>query len=331
MKKGITIIGYIMYFFFISSCAGLYGTKTKWEKVDKYKGDIITVKSKDLFQLRITESLKMIESKEKKENETEIISDIPYRSFEQSLENSISQKKKIVEETYLYLDKYGSDTALTSGIALYLITYPIINEKVRKNIYNEDQELLYLNIIRDILVGFWEKTDSTYTIAFKKREKNLFVMKGNSDSTREKIGITRVSHTVTRELRKDIKKKDSISLNECDYKLAYINLNGVLDLGKDTDELLFLNVPNHKKLVIAPKLGKKELRKGETIDVDYVKSFSIEDDTVKDRRIITWKKKKIRNFYIKACDIVNYKKECDRAINYYKFKKKKVHMLFHKD
>ncbi len=157
-------------------------SKSKWKKAEKLIGDPIKFEPKDLFQLRITENL-VLPLRDKNKQLT--AGDIPYRKFEQISEKDTTNiSKNIVEEAYLYLENYSNEDSM-HGTALYFITYPIIYKKKWKNTYN-DEEDKFLNLSREIQVGFWERKSiiddscKRYNIrlAFKQSNHDVYLLKG---------------------------------------------------------------------------------------------------------------------------------------------------------
>jgi len=328
MRK-IFLLYILVFCIFLSGCISMYPLKNKLRKVEQLP-DIsqkIKLTNKDFFQLRIFEYRVFIEEL----NQTSALaSDFPYRKFEQASvrQDSIEQNdfinKSFVEETYLYLDNISKADSVYRGIAIYFITYPMIND-YRKEVYFQNPEYLYTCAVRKIQVGYWIKNENgDIVLVFKVSKKKIIVMKGNYHNNI--IGIKKVSHS-SYEIKE---KRDSVSFQEIDKQAAYIDLNNVLDISK-CEELRFINIPDnkifthrkHDKRVEKIKILNKRLKK-RGISFELFPNMKNENIGIVKELLIDGNKKKL---YFKVLD-----NELNNMVNYcFKKRGESLYLVFDKD
>jgi len=290
---------------------------------------------KNMYQLRINEKIEaLVEYKKSIDGIHTLVSDAPFKRFQQDIkpqqliDDAVENIR--IDETYLYLDNLNNIESQISGIAMYFITYPIVEEDNKKysdssktRFYFNDISKLYFNTIRSIQIGKWYKNkNNELVLLFKNDFNNTISLIGKLNKTKDKtnnlintIGFTKVSHPsrlVQRKLKTqklytmDVKdnKDDSIInknidmyTNELINKIVYIDLDKVIDLnGKKS--LLFFQIPDGKKVIhLNEKMSKKD-------NIENLNRIFVDDSSVKFKFSTTF-----------------------RDSIYYRFKLKNVHFL----
>ena len=290
------------------SCSSLYPVdhrliKTEQDQDFGYKMDI---DPSNFYQLRISESLGFLPITEGINSRT-LVSDLPYRRFRQDTlmqdPNSILAELT-VEETYIYLD--GLNVSDSEGVenqhgyAFYFVTYAAVDGSRSKNSrlktskakkYFNDPEKLYINVIRDVSIGYWIKNSKNDLLFVVRNQNNqLDIHRGRAYPDR--IGLTELSHpsfenerlesletlqkvVSSAGIRHDQKRQaqEVIDQEELDMlferiysSVALIELKNVFSLNNQ-DELLFINIPDGKEFVFEEKGNKK------TSQYHTIKSF----------------------------------------------------------
>lgn len=255
---------------------------------DQDFGYEMDINPSNFYQLRISESLDFLPINEENDSRT-LVSDLPYRRFRQdtTMQDANSTLAKLtVEETYIYLDGLNlSDSEGVQnqhGYAFYFVTYAAVDGSRSKNNrlktskakkYFNDPEKLYINVIRDVTIGYWIK-NSKNDLLFVIRNQNdqLDIHRGRVYSDR--IGLTELSHPSfenerlesmetlqkvvskagirhdqKRQAQEVIDQEDLDTLFDRIYSsVALIELKNVFSLNNQ-DELLFINIPKGKEFV----------------------------------------------------------------------------------
>ena len=294
----------------IWSCSSMYPIDHRLIETEQDQdfGYEMDIDPSNFYQLRISESLGFLPIKEGINSRT-VVSDLPYRRFRQDtlMQDPHSTRADLtVEETYLYLDGLNLSNPERvqnqHGYLIYFVTYAAVDGSRSKNKrlksskakkYFNDATKLYINVIRDVAIGYWMK-NSDNDLLFMVRNDNgqLDIHRGRAYPDR--IGLSELSHPSfenerleslqklqkvvsemgisrdpTRQTQKTIDQEDLDMLFDRIYSsVALIELKNVFSLNNQ-EELLFINIPEGKEFVF------EEEGPGQTFQFHTIKSFML--------------------------------------------------------
>ena len=286
----VKILLWLMAVPLIWSCSSAYPIKHRLIETgqDQDFGYEMDIDPSNFYQLRISESLGFLPITEGIDSRT-LVSDLPYRRFRQDtlMQNPNAPMADLtIEETYIYLDGLNlsdpEEVQNQHGYVFYFVTYVAVdggrskNQKLKTSKakkYFNDPEKLYINVIRDISIGYWIKNSKNELLfVLKNHNGQLDIHRGHAYIDR--IGLSELSHPSYENerlesletLRKvvtnmgiihDRKTETQVAIEEENLDMlfdrlyssvALIELKNVFSLNNQ-DELLFINIPEGKKFV----------------------------------------------------------------------------------
>ena len=259
---------------------------------DQDYGYEMDIDPSNFYQLRISESLDFLPITEENDSRT-LVSDLPYRRFRQDTlmqDPNSTLANLTVEETYLYLDGLNlsapEEAQNQHGYVFYFVTYAAVDGSRSKNKrlktskakkYFNDPTKLYINVIRDVSIGYWMKNSENELLFIVRNENDqLDIHRGRAYADR--IGLTELSHpsfenerlesletiqkvVTNMGIKHDRKRQAQVAIDEEDLdvlfdriysSVALIELKNVFSLNNQ-EELLFINIPEGKEFVLEEK------------------------------------------------------------------------------
>ncbi|GEM_PF-6407641 len=214
----------------------------------------------DMFSLQIKEELVIQGITEERE-----YSDIPFRRYTQvsSTENRLDKadKRKIDEETYLYLE--GISAGKNKGVSLYLITMPLLKRSFTEKYFN-DSSKLHLKPVWSIYVGQWVRTAKGIKVCFTVDETDLVYKATFSGKA---VVLDEISYT-------GLEGREGYG-NSGEEPLM-ISIRDILDTGSDSG-LVFNQIDKNRDVVIS-----REIK--DSIQAYRVRDFVIYKKTHKCKR-----------------------------------------------
>lgn len=198
-------------------------------RIDKPKKDTleqIEINPKNFFYLRLEEYFETFEYEQNTDgvSRNNEASACLYRSINR---DSTEYDSKIVEEKYMYLENYDTDS---SGRVLYFKTARYVNDGKLKRYYS-DSSKIHINTAKKVSLGYWylQASDTTYHLLMTNGSKKYQVVaKGDG----AKISFVQISHPNVDE---NSRETESDQL---------IKVKSVMNVGDDDGLIFYRNMPS---------------------------------------------------------------------------------------